>query len=256
MVAVEVRAEVSGRPDAPAVVLSNSLGSSLAMWDPQIVELERHFRVIRYDIRGHGASPVVDGPYSVDDLVDDLFALLDRLQVGRVHLVGLSLGGMTAMRAAVRNPDRVDRMVLLCTAAHLGPADGWISRAATVRAEGAAVVAGAAVRRWFTPGYLLADTRRREAWERMVAETTAEGYAACCEAIAAMDLRDEISAITAPTLVIGGANDPATPPPRQQEIADAIQHSRLLVVDDAAHLASAEQHAAVTPAIVQHLLAG
>lgn len=127
MSVVDVHAVVTG--SGPAVVLSNSLGSDHRMWDAQLAELERHFTVVRYDTRGHGASPVPAGPYSIDDLTDDVVALLDRLGIRRAHVVGLSLGGMTAMRLAARNPERVDRMVLLCTGAQLPPAQGWTDRA-------------------------------------------------------------------------------------------------------------------------------
>lgn len=247
MSAVDVHAVVTG--SGPAVVLSNSLGSDHRMWDAQLADLEQHFTVVRYDTRGHGASPVPVGPYSIDDLTDDLVALLDRLQIARAHLVGLSLGGMTAMRLAARNPERVGRMVLLCTGAQLPPAQAWTERAATVRAGGSVAVAPAVVARWFSPGY----TGDRVQWEDMVAGTPAEGYAACCEAIAEMDLREQLYAIKAPTLAIAGADDPATTPVKLAEIADAIPGARLLVVDDAAHLANAEQPAVVTPAIIDHL---
>ncbi|MUL83520.1 MULTISPECIES: 3-oxoadipate enol-lactonase [unclassified Mycolicibacterium] len=253
MSAVHVHAVVSGPPDAPAVVLSNSLGSTLAMWDAQIAELEQRFRLVRYDIRGHGGSPVPDGPYSIDDLTDDLLVLLDRLQIGRAHVVGLSLGGMTAMRLAVRNPERVDRLALLCTAAQLAPAANWTSRAATVRAEGTNVIAEAAVQRWFTAEYLREDPHRRGEYERMVAATPAEGYAGCCEAIAELDLRQQLSSIEAPTLVIAGAQDPATPPAKLEELAAQIPDARLLIVEHAAHLANAEQPGLITPALITHL---
>lgn len=253
MNAVDVHAVVTGRDDGPTVVLSNSLGSSYRMWDPQLEALEQRYRVVRYDTRGHGASPVPDGPYSIDDLTDDLVALLDRLAVERTHLVGLSLGGMTAMRLAARHPDRVDRMAVLCTGAQLPPAEAWTQRAATVRADGAAAVATAVVDRWFTPAYLDAQPEVRAAHERMVAATPAEGYAACCEAIAELDLRPSLPQITAPTLLIAGADDPATPPAKLEELAAGIAGSMLLVVDDAAHLANAEQPGLITSAIVKHL---
>ncbi|MGJ6125746.1 3-oxoadipate enol-lactonase [Mycolicibacterium sp. Y3] len=247
MSAVEVYAVVTG--SGPAVVLSNSLGSDHRMWDAQVAELEKHFTVIRYDTRGHGASPVPPGPYSIDDLTDDLVALLDRLDIERAHVVGLSLGGMTAMRLAARNPERVDRMVLLCTGAHLPPAQGWIDRAATVRAGGSAAVAAAVVARWFSPGY----AGDRTYWEQMVAATDAEGYAGCCEAIAKLDVRDQLQAITASTLAIAGSDDPATPPAVLASIADAVPGARLLIVDHAAHLANVEQPAIITSAIIDHL---
>ena len=253
MTAVGVHAEVTGHPDAPVVVLSNSLGSTHRMWDPQLAELERRFRVVRYDTRGHGASPVPDGPYSIDDLADDLVALLDRLGVQKAHLVGLSLGGMTVMRVAVRNPERVDRIALLCTGAQLPPADAWRQRAATVRADGSAAVAEAVVQRWFTPAYLDANPTIRDAHVQMVAGTPAEGYAGCCEAIPELDLREQLSSIGAATLAIAGADDPATPPAKLEEIAEQIPGARLLTVPDSAHLANAEQPGVITPALIDHL---
>lgn len=253
MSAVDVHAVVTGREDRPVVVLSNSLGSTHRMWDAQLAALEDRFRVVRYDTRGHGDSPVPDGPYSIDDLTDDVVVLLDRLGIAWAHVVGLSLGGMTAMRLAARNPERVDRVVLLCTAAQLPPATGWLERAATVRANGSAAVAAAVVQRWFTPEYLGIHQEVRVAHERMVAATPAEGYAGCCEAIAKLDLREDISSITAPTLGIAGQDDPATPPARLEEIAASIPGARLLVVPGSAHLANAEQPGSVTPAIIEHL---
>ncbi|NDK90834.1 3-oxoadipate enol-lactonase [Gordonia desulfuricans] len=255
MSAVEVAAHISGREDGPVVVLSNSLGSDHRMWDEQIAELDKHFRVVRYDTRGHGASPVPAGPYSIDDLADDVIALLDRLGVAKAHIVGLSLGGMTAMRLAVRNPERVDRVVLFCTSPHMPPADAWKDRAGSVRSDGTASIAESVVSRWFSPGYL-ADPANRTAvehYQSMVAATPDEGYAGCCEAIAGMDQRAEIGAITAPTLAVAGADDPATPPATLASIVESIAGARLLVVDDAAHLAPAEQPATITPAIIEHL---
>ncbi|QFS90475.1 3-oxoadipate enol-lactonase 2 [Mycobacterium sp. THAF192] len=249
MAAVEVPAIVSGRTVGPVVVLSNSLGSTHRMWDAQLAALNERFTVVRYDTRGHGASPVPAGAYSIDDLTDDLVALLDRLGVQRAHVVGLSLGGMTAMRLAARNPERVHRLALLCTGAQLPPAQAWTDRAATVRAGGSVAVADAVVERWFSPGY----AGDRAGWRAMVAATPTEGYAGCCEAIAKLDLREQLSSITAPTLVIAGADDPATPPAKLAEIADAIKDSRLLVVDDAAHLANVEQPQIITPALIEHL---
>ncbi len=253
MSAVQVYAEITGRADGAVVVLSNSLGSTYRMWDAQLAALQQRFRVVRYDTRGHGASPVPNGPYGIDDLADDLVALLDRLGIERAHLVGLSLGGMTAMRVAARNPDRVNMLVLLCTGAQLPPASNWTDRAATVRADGSTAVAAAVVQRWFTPEFLAAHPDIRATHEAMVAATPAEGYAACCEAIAALDLREDLASITAPTLAIAGADDPATPPATLEEIAGGVKDGRLLVVPRAAHLANAERPEIVTPALIEHL---
>ena len=253
MSAVDVHAVVAGDPTNPAVVLSNSLGSTHRMWDAQVADLAEHFYVIRYDTRGHGESPVPAGPYSIDDLADDVIALLDRFGLDRAHIVGLSLGGMTAMRLGVRNPDRMNRLGLLCTAAALGPASNWTDRAATVRADGIASIADAVVSRWFAPGYLDANPERKQYYEAMVASTPDEGYAGCCEAIAAMDQVADLPSITAPTLAIAGADDPATGPDMLAAIADAVADGTLLVVPDAAHLANAQQPQIVTPALIDHL---
>ncbi|HYJ67598.1 MAG TPA: 3-oxoadipate enol-lactonase [Nocardioidaceae bacterium] len=253
MTAVDVSYDVSGRADGPVVLLSNSLGSTMAMWDGNVAALESQFRVVRYDTRGHGESPVPDGPYEIDDLVDDLIALLDTVGADRAHLVGLSIGGMTAMRLAIREPERVDRLVLICTSARLEPVSGWLERAALVRDNGTAAIAPVVAARWFTPTYLDAHPELRVASEAMVAGTPPEGYAGCCEAIAAMDLRDDLASIKAPTLAIAGADDPAIPLDHLRRIADSVHDARLLVVADAAHLAAAQQPDTINAAMVAHL---
>jgi 3-oxoadipate enol-lactonase len=240
--------------DPPTVVLANSLGADHHMWDRQVDLLARHARVVRYDARGHGLSPVPDGPYSIDDLADDLVALLDTLEVGRAHLVGLSLGGMTAMRVAARDPDRVDRLVVLCTSAHLPPARGWRDRAQAVRADGPDSVVDAVVEgRWYTAGFVERESEQVAQAKKMFVSTSREGYAACCEAIADMDLRADLASITAPTLAIAGGDDPATPPPHLEAIATAVRDGLVLVVPDAAHLANDEQPDTVSQAIATHL---
>lgn len=253
MSAVDVHAVVSGHDDAPAVVFVNSLGATHRMWDAQLAAFEQRFRVVRFDTRGHGDSPVPQGPYTIDDLADDVIGLLDRLGIERAHIVGLSLGGATAQRLAIRNPDRVGNVAVLCTAAQFPPASAWTDRAATVRADGTGAVAQAVVQRWFTAEYLEQNPESRKYHEDMVAATPAEGYAACCEVLAEMDLRSDLSSIGAPVLAIAGADDPATPPARLQEIADAVPNSRLLVVDHSAHLANHEQPQIITPALIEHL---
>ena len=257
MAAIEVAHRVDRDPslpaDAPTVVLSNSLGSTLSMWDAQLPALSRVAQVVRYDTRGHGASPVPDGPYSLDDLADDVIALLDRLGLERVHFVGLSLGGMTGMRLAARDPERIERLVVLCTSPRLEPTQGWLDRAATVRSQGTGAVAYAVVSRWYTASFLARETERVAAAVATVAATPPEGYAGCCEAIAGMDLRPDLPSISAPTLAIAGADDPATPPPHLDLIAASVQDGRLLVVPESAHLANDEQPDTITPAILRHL---
>ncbi len=243
-------------PDPPTVILSNSLGATSAMWDRQVAALALHFRVVRYDARGHGASPVPEGPYSIDDLADDVIGLLDRLDVSSAPFVGLSLGGMTGLRLAARNPDRIDRLALMCTSALLGPAISWHDRAALVRAEGTATVAEAVVERWYTASLAQREPDRVRAAHAMVAATPAEGYASCCEAIAEMDLTGDLVSITAHTLAIAGRDDPATPPPHLSRIAAGVRHGRLLIVPDAAHLVNDEQPDIVNRALIAHLADG
>jgi 3-oxoadipate enol-lactonase len=249
---VEVPYRVDGPEDAPVLVLSNSLGSTSDMWDPQVPALTERFRVIRYEIRGHDSAPVPDGPYSLDDLGGDVVALLDRLGVECAHFAGLSLGGMTGMWLAVNAPERVDRLVLMCTSAMLSADHDWPLRARTVREKGTGAVAEAVVERWFTPAYVEANPDVAERMRTMVADTPSEGYAGCCDAIDAMDLVQDIAAVKAPTLVIAGREDPATPPRHAEQIAGQIPGARLELVD-AAHLASYERPDEVTALILSHL---
>ncbi len=252
MSAVEVDYTEDGPAGAPVVVLSHSLGATRGMWDPQVPVLAERYRVISYDTRGHGASPAPAGPYSLDDLVDDLVALLDRVGARRAHVVGLSLGGMTAMRLAAREPDRVGRMVLLCTSAKVDP-QPFLDRAAAVRVHGTGSVAAAVVGRWLTPSYAAEHPDLVARLEAMVAAADDEGYAACCEVVAGMDVRGDLGRIAAPTLVVSGADDLALPPEHQRLIADGIPGARLLTVTPGAHVANLEQPLEVAGAILAHL---
>jgi 3-oxoadipate enol-lactonase len=249
---VEVPYRVEGAEDAPVLVLSNSLGSTSEMWDPQVPALTERFRLIRYEIRGHDGAPVPDGPYALDDLGGDVLALLDRLGVEHAHFAGLSLGGMTGMWLAVNAPERIDRLVLMCTSAMLSKDHDWPLRARTVREKGTGAVAEAVVERWFTPAYVEANPDVAERMRKMVADTPPEGYAGCCDAIDAMDLVADIAGVRAPTLVIAGREDPATPPPHAEQIAEQIPGARLELVD-AAHLASYERSDEVTALMLDHL---
>ncbi|HLM07490.1 MAG TPA: 3-oxoadipate enol-lactonase [Blastococcus sp.] len=251
MTAVDVSYTVDGAADAPVVVLSNSLGATRGMWDPQVPALAERYRVVTYDARGHGESPAPAGPYSLDDLVDDLVALLDALGAQRAHIAGLSLGGMTAMRLAVREPARVDRLALLCTSAD-PDSKPFLERAAAVRAGGTAPLAQTVASRWVTPGYAAEHPDLMARLEAMIAGCDDEGYAACAEVVAAVDLREDLARITAPTLVISGAEDPALPPEHQRVIADGIPGAELLTVSPGAHLANLERTLEVTGALLGH----
>jgi 3-oxoadipate enol-lactonase len=250
---VIVHHEVTGPEDAPPLVLSNSLGANLHMWDPQAEALAERFRLVRYDTRGHGESPVPDGPYTIDHVGQDALALLDHLEIERAHWVGLSLGGMTGMWLAINAPERLDRLVLLCTSAKLGPPENWRERAEIVRAQGTEAVAEAGVGRWLTERFR-EEHPDTAAWLRdMIAATPDAGYAACCAVIEHMDLTPGLPGITTPTLAIAGAQDPATPPEHAERIVAAVPGARLEVLDPAAHLANIEQPEAVTRLILDHL---
>ena len=243
---------VTGPEDAPALVLSNSLGTTLAMWDPQVEPLAQRFRLVRYDTRGHGGSQIPPGPYSIEDLGQDVVDLLDHLEIARAHVVGLSLGGMTAMWVAINAPERVEKLVLICTSPRMDPAQMWADRAATVRERGTQAIADSTLERWLTDGYRarhdLSDLRAA------FVGTDDEGYASCCAAIEHMDLVPNLDGISASTLVIGAAQDPATPPDQHAKaIAEGIPGSRLEVLDPGAHLVSVERADDVTGLILEHL---
>lgn len=247
--------ESAGDESAPALLLGGSLGTAAAMWEPQVAPLAEHLRVIRYDHRGHGASPVPAGPYDIEDLGRDVLALMDRLGLERASVGGVSLGGMVAMWLGANAPDRVDRLVLCFTSAHLPPASGWADRAVAVREAGTtAVVADAVVARWLTPGFAAAHPEA-QAWLRaMLLATDAEGYAASCGVIERLDLRDALPSIAAPTLVISGSDDESTPPEHQRALAGAIPSARLETVSPAAHIGSVERADEVTRLILDHVL--
>ncbi|HVV12863.1 3-oxoadipate enol-lactonase [Amycolatopsis sp.] len=245
---------LDGPDDGPVVVLSNSIGSNLHMWEPQVKPLvDNGFRVLRYDTRGHGESPVPAGPYGVEDLGGDVLALLDGLGVSSAHFVGLSLGGMTGLWLAENTPERIRALVLCCTSAQPGNTQMWLDRVKQVRAEGMDGIAAGSIGRWFTQPWIDANPERAKELRKMTASTPAEGYASCCQAIADLDLVPQLPKVTAPTLVISGAQDKALPPDHGRVIADGVRGARFEVVDQAAHLGNYEQPARFNELIIEHL---
>jgi 3-oxoadipate enol-lactonase len=196
---------------------------------------------------------VSPGRYTIDDLGADLLALLDRLGVERAHVGGLSLGGMTAMWLAINAPERVDRLALLCTSAKLGPPENWAERAATVRAHGMEAIVDAGLRRWVTDEFIAAHPDRAESLRRMMLDTPAEGYAGCCAVIEKLDLEPRLAEIRAPTLVIAGAEDPATPPEHAERIVAAVDGARIEVLSPAKHLANVERAEEINGLLRDHL---
>jgi 3-oxoadipate enol-lactonase/4-carboxymuconolactone decarboxylase len=242
-VTVELHHRLEGPDGAPVVVFSNSLGTTLEMWDPQAAALSDRYRVLRFDTRGHGRSPVPPGPYTVAELAGDALALLDRLELGRVSFCGLSLGGAIGMTLAAQAPDRIERLVLCCTALRFDPVEQWLERAATVRAEGMDAVAPAGMERWFTPA---ADRALVARFDAMLRSTPVDGYAACCEAVAGYDARGTLGGVRVPVLTIAGDDDPVTPPAKLDAIQAEIPSARGEVIAGARHIVNAERAAPFT----------
>ncbi|GAB2975117.1 3-oxoadipate enol-lactonase [Amycolatopsis acidiphila] len=250
---VDVHHVLDGPADGPAVVLSNSIGSNLHMWDPQVQPLvDNGFRVVRYDTRGHGESAVPSGPYGIDDVGGDVLALLDSLGIESAHFAGVSLGGMTGIWLAQNAPERVRSLVPSFTSAQPGNTQMWLDRVKQVRTEGMAKIAEGGIGRWFTQDWIDANPERAAAMREMTATTPAEGYAACCELLADLDLVPGLPKITAPTLVISGADDKALPADHGRVIADGIRGARFEVVEHAAHLGNYEQAERYTQLILEH----
>jgi len=241
-----------GPADAPVLLLSNSLGTTHAMWEPQLAGFTRDFRLLRYDSRGHGRSSVPAGPCSIEQLGRDALALIDELDLYRVHVCGLSMGGMVGQWLALNAAERVGRLVLCNTAARVGPPDGWNQRIAAVAAGGMAVIVPALIDRWFTRPFQLAQP---QAVQRIVDQLLAidpRGYCACVAAVRDMDLLDRLTAIEAPTLVVTGSADLALPPALGQAIAQRIPAARLVELA-AAHLSNVEATAAFNAAVLGFL---
>lgn len=250
---VELHHLLEGPEEAPVLVMANSLGTTLRMWDEGAPALRERFRLLRYDHRGHGGSPVPPGLYTIEDLGRDALALLDRLGIERFSWCGLSIGGMVGMWLASEAPERVEGLVLCCTSALLGPRELWDERIRVARTEGMDALVDSVVVRWFTPEFFSVHPETVEKAAAMLRGTDPEGYAGCCAAIRDMDLRDRLGQIRAPTLVISAAEDPATPPEHGELIRDSIPGASFEVIPGASHLANIEQPEAVTRAILDHL---
>jgi 3-oxoadipate enol-lactonase len=249
---VRLHYRIDGAADAPPLVLSNSLGASLEMWEPQIASLAARFRVIRYDTRGHGESEVTPGPYTIALLAADVVGLLDALSIRRAHFCGLSMGGMTGIWLGVNAAERIDRLVLANTAAKIGTADLWNARIDAIRKGGMAAVASAVLARWFTPALLEHPTPMVARLRASLERTSTDGYVACCEAVRDMDERDALSSIQVPTLVIAGSVDQSTPPDDGRYVARHISGARYVELL-APHLSNVEAGPAFTQALLEFL---
>lgn len=249
------RVTVDGDAAAPALVLSNSLGTTLEMWDPQVDAFSKGYRLIRYDSRGHGGSPVTPGPYSFADLGQDVLAVLDALGIEQAAFCGISMGGHTGLWLGVHAGARFNAIAVCNSAAKIGTSQGWNERAAMVREGGQAsmqALAESSPGRWFSADFVKAhpvEVQRAQSW---IAGIAPQGYAACCEALAASDLRDGLVRITTPTLLLAGASDPVTTVADAQAMQASITGAQLLVVP-ASHLSNLEAPRAFNQAVIHFL---
>lgn len=240
-----LRYRVDGPPEGPALLLCNGLGTTLELWDAQVDAWARDYRVIRYDVRGHGGSSVADGEYTIDALGRDALAVLDAAGAHAAHVCGISLGGLTAMWLGVNAPGRVNALLLANTAARIGTVERWTERIAKVRTEGMDAIADIAMGTWFTESFRQREPAVVERFRRTVASCPPEGYIGCCAALRDADLREDIRRVRARTLVVAGDSDQSTPVAGAEDLLMRIAGSRLLTLQSA-HLSNVERAAEFT----------
>jgi 3-oxoadipate enol-lactonase len=231
--------DLDGQSGSPVLMFSNSLGANYSMWDPQVPEFRKKFRVLRYDARGSGQSSFTPGPYSIEQLAKDVLALLDALDLDRAHHCGLSMGGMIGMWLGVNAPERLNKLVLCNTAVRIGTPETWNARIDAVQKNGMKSIAPAVVERWFSPAFRQSAPATISSTQKMIEETNSDGYSACCAAVRDFDFRKQLIKIHVPTLVISGTHDPATPPADGRFLAHQIPGARYVELN-AAHLSNIE----------------
>lgn len=238
---VNLHVRVGGDPDAPALLLVNSLGTDLSSWDGQVRTWSVTRRVVRYDQRGHGRSSSPPGPYTLEQFGTDALAVLDACGIDRTDVCGLSLGGLVALWLAVYAPDRIGRVVLADTAARIGEEAAWRTRAALVREQGMEAVVDLVLERFFSPAFLASDDPAVDRVRHGLRTADPEGYAASCEALATGDLRGRASEVGSPCLVVVGTADAATPPVDVKALHDLVPGAAYAELDGAGHLANLER---------------
>ena len=245
---ISVHVSSDGEDDRPAILMSNSLAADLTMWDSQAAALSQDFRIIRYDTRGHGQTEATTGGYSLDLLVDDVVALLDTLGIPAVHFIGLSLGGMIGQLLGAREPHRLLSLTLCATFAQTSP-DLWMERIETVSRHGLEPIVEPTLERWFTPYFRDRHGDVVKAAREMIRLTSADGYVGCAAAIRDMNLIGIAEEISAPTLLIAGAEDPSATPAMMLDLHGRITGSKFALLPDAAHVLTMEQPQAITEII-------
>jgi 3-oxoadipate enol-lactonase len=243
---------VEGRDGGPTLMLSNSLGTTLQMWEPQMRTLTQLFRVIRYDRRGHGRSSVPSGPYSMERFGRDVIAILDDLNIDKVHWCGLSMGGMVGQWLGANAPERLGRIVLANTACYYPDPTNWLNRIKAIKDGGMAAVADTVIAAWLTADFREREPQIANSLKSMLLATPVDGYLACCEALSTLDQRELLPSIKSPTLVIAGRNDMSTPIAAGEMIRSKIPGASLTILD-AAHISNVEQPHAFTDAVVGFL---
>jgi 3-oxoadipate enol-lactonase len=245
---VRIRYELEGEAEEPVVLLSNSLGTDLTLWDPQAAAWRRRFRLLRYDTRGHGRSSVTPGPYTIEQLGRDVLDLLDFLKLRRVHFCGLSMGGQTGMWLGLHAPERLGNLVLCNTAAKIGTPESWATRIATVRKGGMKAVSSGVMERWFSAEFRTQEPEIVGRVQRLLELTEPEGYIANCEAVRDFDCRANLADIHLPTLVIAGSLDNSTPPSEARFLSSNIPRAGYAELK-AAHLSNIEDQARFTTTV-------
>ncbi len=252
LTSARIHYDLSGPKNAPALVLSNSLGTTFAMWDAQASAFSQNFRVLRYDTRGHGLSSIPPGPYTLQQLAQDVLELLDHENITEASFCGLSLGGMTGLWLARHAPNRLRKLMACSTAAKLGTPEVWNTRIEAVRLEGMKAVVPGVLERWFTPAFHAASPEAVQTTRRILESAPVEGYTACCAAVRDMDLREDLAAIQASTLIATALKDPVTTPVDGHFLADHIPSARYLEFPGA-HLFNVESATEFT-AVALHFL--
>jgi 3-oxoadipate enol-lactonase len=247
-----LRYRLEGKPGTPVIIFSNSLGTNLFMWEPQVAVLRDEFRILRYDTRGHGLSSVAPGPYTQELFGQDILALMDAVEIRRAHFCGLSMGGQVGIWLGANAADRFARLVLCDTAAHIGNPEIWNTRVSTVRAGGMPAIVSGTIERWFTQRFIAQAPAAVASVRRMILDTPPQGYIACCEAIRDTDLTEAPSRVSVPTLVISGTHDPAAPPAQGRQLASLIPGARYLEFETA-HLSNIEAAPQFTAAVCNFL---
>jgi 3-oxoadipate enol-lactonase len=245
--------EVAGPEGAPVVVFSHPLGTDSTMWDAQVVDFAKKYRVVRYDKRGHGKSSSPAGPYTIEQMGNDAIALLDYLKLERVNYCGLSIGGQTGMWLGANAPERLNKLILSNTAVKIGSPAIWNTRIETVQKEGMKSVAATVVERWFTVGYRAKEPDEVSRIQQILEDANVDGYVACCAAVREFDFAAKVAGIRTPTLVLAGKHDPATLAADTRWIAEQIAGAKFVELN-ASHLSNIEAHERFTAEVRQFLM--